>query len=78
MKRDILCIPCEEIHRSLFPVESPYPGEYVKFKPGKAKHKMNCDYCALPIKKDSPCCAFSVYTDKRPYFEWEGEYIISN
>lgn len=75
MKRDILCKACEEVHRTLFPTESPYPGEYVKFIYGEAKKKMTCDCCAMTIKKGDNCCAFSVYTDDRPYLTWEEDYI---
>lgn len=75
MKRSILCKPCEDEHHILFPTESPYPGEYVKFVSGESKKNMVCDFCAIPIKKGDYCCAFSGYTDNTPYFEWEEEYI---
>lgn len=75
MKQDILCKECEKIHHKLFPTENPYPGEYVKFVSGKAKKNMCCDYCSITIKKGTLCCAFSVYTDDRPYSKWEDNYI---
>lgn len=75
MKCDILCKPCEAEHRILFPTNSPYPGEHVKFMCGKAKHDMTCDFCAIHIKKGDDCCAFSIYTDNQIYYEWEEDYI---
>ena len=75
MKREIICKNCEPDYRQLFPVESPYPGEYIKFVNGKARENMTCDFCGTPIKKNKSCCAVSMYTDQIPYFEWEDEDI---
>jgi hypothetical protein len=27
------------------------------------------------IKSGEPCIAYSIYTDRTPYYEWEGEFI---
>lgn len=75
MVQKILCKKCEEDCRNLFPIESPYPGEYIKFVPGIAKKSMLCDDCGLDLLIGDNVCAFSIFTDERPYGAWEEEYI---
>jgi hypothetical protein len=47
--------------------DEPYPGEYVKYIGGWASGNN--------IKSGEPCIAYSIYTDRTPYYEWEGEFI---
>lgn len=77
MKRLIVCKNCEIKHRKLFPVESPYPGEHVKFVVGTALSKFKCDICGSLIDIDEYACAISIWSDYRgiPYLSWEKEYI---
>lgn len=73
MKREILCNGCKNELRELFPTNTPYPGEFLKFIKGKAKQYYICDRCGKDITKDSECWAFSIYTNN--YYQWEGEYL---
>lgn len=77
MVRKILCKKCEASSKKLFPTESPYPGEHVKFVPGEAKHGMLCDDCGVYINKGDIVCAFSIFADYGgiPYYPWEEEYL---
>jgi hypothetical protein len=77
MVRKILCKKCEADSKKLFPNESPYPGEHVKFVPGEAKRDMICDDCGVDIEIGQQVCAFSIFTDYGgiPYFAWEEEYL---
>ena len=77
MKREILCSICEPESRKLFPVESPYPGEHVKFVSGNSLIQCRCDSCGHDIKVGEKVCALSMWADYggQPYFEWEDEYI---
>lgn len=79
MVRKILCKECEAKSRKLFPNESPYPGEHIKFVSGKANMMYICDDCVAPIFKNDEICAFSIFTDYGgiPYYSWEEEYLIS-
>ena len=78
MKREILCPVCVTEMKELFPEESPYPGEYVRFKKGVAKKRMSCDQCCTPINEKDVCFAFSIYSTDRPYTGWEEAYINLN
>ena len=77
MKREIVCSGCEPKLRKLFPTESPYPGEHVKFVRGLSIIKCVCDSCGQDIKVAEIVCAFSAWADYGgiPYSEWEDEYI---
>ena len=77
MKREIVCSRCEPGLRKLFPVESPYPGEHVKFVCGPSLIQCVCDSCGHDIKVAEKVCAFSAWADYggQPYFEWEDEYV---
>lgn len=75
MKREIICKDCIKDLKKLFPEQSPYPGEYVRFLNGKAKKNMFCDSCGKNISMNEKCVAFSIYSDSRPYFDWENNYI---
>lgn len=75
MKREILCIECAgKMHRRLIS-DNPYLGEYVKFVHGNAKGGYRCDLCGGDIETGKLCCAFTIYTNRTPYFAWEGEFI---
>ena len=75
MKREIVCPDCAKNLKKLFPDASPYPGEYLRFINGKSKKELICDQCATSIKIDDDCCAFSIYSDTRPHYDWEENYI---
>lgn len=77
MKREILCSKCEPELRALFPTDTPYPGEHVKFVNGKANKDLICDQCGQPIKTNDNCVAMSMWADYGgiPYYEWEPEYL---
>lgn len=77
MKRQILCKNCGEKFKKLFPIKSPYPGEYVKFITGKALNDYLCDYCSINIKKSDECIAHSIWADydEQSYYKWEDKFI---
>ena len=77
MKRLIVCSSCEVKQHKLFPVESPYPGEHVKFVSGTALSSFVCDDCDSPINVGESACAISMWADYGgvPYFPWESESI---
>jgi len=77
MKQEIICKKDEAESRKLFPNESPYPGEHVKFVPGKALNDMLCDHCGCEILEGQDCCAVSIWADHgaQPYYEWESKFI---
>ena len=77
MKREIVCPKCRKNLRELFPTNNPYPGEYVKFVDGTARHDFVCDSCGKPINYNGKCTAFSCWAEYGgiPYMEWEDEYL---
>ena len=77
MKRELLCPACTVKARKLFPTDTPYPGEHVKFVSGKALYGFTCDKCGCPIKEETPCNALSIWADYggAPYSKWENDYI---
>lgn len=75
MKRDILCPECAKSERRQFPTDNPYPGEYVKFVVGLANGNFNCDRCNAFMPANSACVAFSIYSDRIPYYAWEDDFI---
>jgi hypothetical protein len=75
MVRKIECKKCEAASKKMFPTESPYPGEHVKFVTGTANKNMICDHCGKRITKDEVVCAFSIFTDRTPYMPWEEEFV---
>ena len=74
MKRDIACPNCALTYHG-YPDSIDGPAEYIKRIKGKANLDFICDRCGKPILKDSDCVAISVYSDLRPYFRWEGDYV---
>ena len=77
MKREILCKFCKFEIRKLFPTDTPYPQEHVKFVNGHAKQDFICDSCGTEISKSDPCTAFSSWAEYGgiQYYEWEYEFI---
>lgn len=77
MKRQIVCMPCKKDLQKLFPTNTPYPGEHVKFCDGNALEKYICDNCNDDINFNDPCCAHSIWADYggQPYYAWEAEFI---
>ena len=77
MVRKILCKKCEADSKKLFPTESPYPGEHVKFVTGLAKRDMMCDDCGKDIIEEENICGFSIFADYGgiPYYPWEEDYL---
>lgn len=75
MKCEILCPACAKDARKAFPVESPFPGEHVKFLPGAALKAFRCDHCDAAIEPGDPCSAFTIWTDQQGFASWEGEYV---
>jgi len=77
MKQEILCLTCKGVLRKLFPTDTPYSGEHVKFVDGQAIKDFICDYCGKKINKDANCCAFSIWAEYHgiPYYPWESEYL---
>ena len=77
MKRQVLCPECSKKTRDLFPTDTPYPGEFVKFVVGNALAFMNCDSCNGDIKPGAACVAVSIWADHGgiPYFAWEHNFI---
>ena len=78
MKQQIVCKKCEPSLRKLFPTDTPYPGEHVKFVSGKAKRDFLCDRCGCDINATDSCHAVSTWADYGgiPYYEWETEYLL--
>jgi hypothetical protein len=77
MKREILCLECKTDFREQFPVDNPYPGEYIKIIAGAAIVLLICDGCGDELAIGCRCAAVSIWTDRGgiPYYEWEGEFI---
>ena len=77
MKRQIVCNKCKSKLRKLFPTDTPYPGEHVKFVAGKAKSVFMCDHCGCTINATDNCFSFSIWADYGgvPYHEWEPDYL---
>lgn len=77
MKQQIVCMDCKKTLRSLFPTDTPYPGEHVKFIDGKALDKYHCDHCDKDINVGDECCAHSIWADHggQPYYSWEKDFI---
>ena len=77
MKQEMLCQHCAADTRKLFPTDNPYPGEHVKFVPGKARTWLRCDSCGEGLSTDTVCTAFSVWADYGgiPYYPWEKDFI---
>lgn len=78
MKREIICPDCAAELRKEFPVESPYPGEHVKFVDGTARQDFRCDQCYAFIQTGDPCSAFTIWTDRQGFVAREEEYIVPN
>jgi len=75
MKREIICPECREELRKIFPTDTPFPGEYVRFVDGHARKPFICDNCGADIPHGLKCTALSMWTDNFPYTEWENDYI---
>lgn len=77
MKQQIICMKCRAELWKLFPTDTPYPGEHVRFCDGKALDDYICDNCGKKINIDDNCCAHSIWSDHgaQPYYSWEGEFI---
>lgn len=75
MKREILCEKCAENKKKLFPSPDPYPGGHVRFVDGKAKFYNLCDDCMMPLPSGTKITAVTIFTDTRPYHEWESGYL---
>lgn len=77
MKQAIVCEKCRVELRTLFPTDTPYSGEHVKFVDGKARNNFVCDWCGQPVGAGSNCTAFSSWADYGgvPYYDWESKYI---
>jgi len=75
VKQEIVCPKCAEDLRAIYPTDTPFPGEGVKFVPGTALGPFMCDQCGGPIDPGDMCTAFSIFADHIPYFEWESEYV---
>lgn len=78
MKREIICVTCSNLVKERCGDSlNPYPGEYLKFVDGRAIRTCKCDHCGVAINALEKCCAYSVSTNKAPYYEWEHEYIFT-
>ena len=77
MKREIVCSKCRGELIKLFPTDSPYPMEHIKFVDGKARKEFICDNCGFNINTTENCTAMSIWADhgRVPYIEWEPEYL---
>ena len=72
MRRELLCCECRS---KLIGKLGHYEGEYHDFKSGKSKGHYVCDACMTPLPPGTECYAFSIWTDERPRYDWEDEYI---
>ena len=77
MKQEIVCPTCKDMLRKLFPTDSPYPNEHVKFVEGEALRGFICDQCAASIGEGDHCFAFTIWADhgRIPYHPWEHDFI---
>jgi len=80
MKREILCVACTSSFADIVLSLNRDPaveaiGEKSKFLVGNSKDKLICDQCGKVIFANDACCAVSTFTNDRPYFGWEDEYI---
>ena len=83
MKREICCAKCaEEWGRIALGGGGPgkYPGvnaegEGMRRLYGEAIIDCVCDGCGTELDRGSRVAAVSLYTEDRPYFEWESEFM---
>lgn len=80
MKREILCKPCGAKARAMFPNGDDLgDGEHVKFVSGTLTARgCVCDWCDAPMAVGVPAVAFSNYSEDRPHWPWEGEYLTED
>lgn len=75
MKREVLCVDCAREMRALFPTDSPYPGEFVRFVAGDLNRYAACDHCCGALHPKMRGVCISIYTIERPYFSWENDFL---
>ncbi len=51
------------------------PAEWGKLVSGRMRHDVVCDLCSARLETGKFCWAWSVYTKRTPYFEWEGQFL---
>ena len=52
-----------------------FEGEYVKLMQGTSRKDFTCDLCGGDIGPMEKAYAFTIYTDRTPYSEWESIYL---
>ena len=80
MKRQILCCSCTSAFADIVSSLNGNPevlatGEKTKFLVGNSKDECFCDHCGGALFPGDACCAVSTFTNDRPYFGWEEQYI---
>jgi len=77
LKQEIVCVICKDKLKKLFPNDTPFPGEHVKFVSGTANKNYICDHCGKQINENKNCWAFSIWAENSlaGYYEWEKEYL---
>lgn len=53
------------------------PAEYGKLLAGRCRDNFVCDHCDDPLTVGAFAWAWSVWTDRTPYSEWEHEFLSS-
>lgn len=82
MKREILHPTCVPKPLSVNAATDPLmlagimaTGEKTHQVRGRARAGYQCDNCGEPIEKGTPAVAYSISTNDRPHYDWEGDYI---
>ena len=80
MKREICCPECAEEWKGKgkprkFPSLNS-DGEGMRQVEGETLMGCTCDGCGKPLPAGATAVAVSIYSDDRPYFAWEDEYLV--
>ena len=77
MKQQIVCPACKGKILEARGSHNPYPGEHIKFVPGRAKIDLECDHCAKEIDPGDPAFGYSIWMDHgaEPYYKWEDTFL---
>ena len=75
MKQELVCMPCGDKLKTVFPSGSLYEGEHIRFVSGDLKNPCICDHCGKPVSQGVNVLAFSIWTDAQTNYDWEGTYL---
>jgi len=75
MKQELVCMPCGDNLKKVFPSGSLYDGEHIRFVSGELINPCICDHCAKKLPQKDRVLAFSIWTDNQPNYDWEPSYL---